>query len=134
MSSTRYRVTFLLLGLAFALVVVFAVVLAPGGERFELPDAVESITPSNGETVLRQIDLRIDMMVGYDIELFIDGVKIPDDEIGLIEATGVRVWSPGVSSTFEEWSLGTHSIGITYESVSGGRVDVGALSWIFRVQ
>ena len=133
MSATRYRVIFLALGIALALVVVFAVVWAPGGQGFELPDAVESITPFDGETVLRQIDLRIDMAVGYDIELFVDGVKIPDGEITVTEATGRRVWAPGPSKTFTEWTLGTHSVGITYERISG-RVDVGTLSWVFRVQ
>lgn len=132
-SPTRYRVLFLLLGIALALVVVFAVVWAPGGREFRLPDAVDSISPSQGVTVQRQIDLTIDMRVGYEIELFVDGVRIPDDEISFTAATGLYVWAPGSSSTFPEWSVGTHSIGITYERVSG-RVDVGTLSWVFRVQ
>lgn len=132
-SPTRYRILFLLLGLALALVVVFAVVWAPGGRGFELPDAVESVSPSNGDTVLRQIDLEIDMRIGYDIELFVDGLRIPDDEIGFTTATGRYVWAPGPGKTFEEWTQGTHSVGITYESVSGG-IDIGQLSWVFRVQ
>jgi hypothetical protein len=133
MSPTRYRVMFLLLGMVFTLVVIFAVVWAPGGREFRLPAAVESIAPGNGETVLRQIDLRIDMQVGYSIELFIDGVQIPAEEIRFTEATGRYVWAPGPASTFDEWSPGAHSIGIRYESV-GGRVDAGQVSWVFRVQ
>ena len=133
MSQTRYRIIFMILGLALALVVMFAVVWAPGGREFQLPAAVESIAPGNGETVLRQIDLQIDMQVGYDIELFIDGRLIPPSEITFTEATGKYVWRPGPGRTFEEWTLGAHSIGITYERVSG-RIDVGSLSWVFRVQ
>lgn len=124
---------FLLLGVAFALVVVFAVIWAPGGREFRLPVAVESISPGNGETVLRQIELRVDMQFGYAIELFIDGVQIPADEISFTEATGRYVWVPGPAKALTEWSLGTHSIGITYERTSG-RIDVGQVSWIFRVQ
>ncbi len=133
MRPTRYRVIFLLLGLALALVVVFAVLWAPGGREFRLPAAIESISPGNGETVLRQIDLRVDMQVGYTIQLFIDGVHIPTDEISFTAATGLHVWVPGPTKTFREWTLGTHSIGITYER-STGRVDVGQASWVFRVQ
>ena len=133
MSSTRYRMIFLLLGLAFALVVVFAVLWAPGGREFRLPAAIESISPDNGETVLRQIDLRVDMQVGYTIELFVDGVQIPAAEISFTAATGRYVWVPGPTKTFTEWSLGTHSIGVTYER-SSGRIDVGQASWVFRVQ
>ncbi len=133
MSSTRYRVMFLGLGIAFALVIVFAVVWAPAGREIRLPMAVESISPADGATVQRQIGLQIDMQVGYEIELFIDSVRIPDDEIGFTAATGRYVWEPGPASTFSEWSPGTHSVSINYERTSG-RVDVGALRWVFRVQ
>lgn len=132
-SPTRYRIMFLLLGIAFALVIMFAVVWAPGGREFRLPAAVESISPGNGETVLRRIDLRIDMQVGYTIELFIDRVLVPADEISFTEATGLYVWVPGPGRTFDEWTLGTHTVGITYERVSG-RVDAGQVSWAFRAQ
>lgn len=133
-SPTRYRVIFLLLGVALALVVVFAVVGTPAGREFELPPAVEDISPGNDETVLRQIDLRIDMQVGYTIELFIDGVRIPEREIRSIEATGVYIWEPGPSRAFAEWAPGAHSVGIIYERTGADRVDVGSLSWVFRVQ
>lgn len=133
MSPTRYRIAFLLLGIALALIVIFAVVFAPGGGEFELPAAVESISPGNDETVLRQIDLTIDMAVGYDIELFVDGVRIPESEIAFTEATGVHVWHPGPPSAPTEWSAGFHSVHINYERISG-RVDVGSVSWVFRVQ
>jgi hypothetical protein len=124
---------FLLLGVALALVVLFAVVLTPGGRSFRLPTAVESVSPSDGATVLRQIDLRIDMQVGYSIQLFVDGVKIPDAELDFTAATGRYIWAPGPEGTFSEWSPGPHSVRISYERMSG-RVDVGEVGWVFRVQ
>jgi hypothetical protein len=133
-SPTRYRVLFLVLGLALALVVVFAVVWAPGGREFRLPAAVERISPYNGDAVLRQIELRVDMQAGYTIELFVDGVRIPDDEIAATEATAQYVWAPGPDKTFAEWSRGTHSVGIRYERIAADGIDVGQLSWVFRVQ
>ena len=133
MSPTRYRIFFLLLGVALALIVIFAVVFAPGGDEFRLPEAVESISPENDDTVLRQIDLTIDMAVGYEIELFVDGVPIPDDEITVTKATGRHVWRPGPAAVFPEWSYGLHSVHIIYERIAGG-VDIGSVSWVFRVQ
>lgn len=124
---------FLGLGVAFALVVVFAVVWAPEGREFRLPAAVESISPAEGAIVQRQIGLQIDMQVGYEIELFIDGFRIPEGEIGYTRATGRYVWEPGPNTTFSEWSAGAHSVRINYERTSG-RVDVGAFGWVFRVQ
>jgi hypothetical protein len=132
-SPTRYRIVFLLLGIALALIVIFAVVFSPGGGEFELPAAVQSISPGNNETVLRQIDLTIDMAIGYDIELFVDGARIPNSEIAFTEATGVHIWKPGASSTRTEWSAGFHSVHINYERATG-RIDVGSVSWVFRVQ
>ena len=132
-SATRYRVLFLLLGMALALVVVFAVVLAPGGNGFELPPAIESVSPGNGETVLRQIDLTIDMQVGYTIDVFVDGVHIPSDEIRFSEATGRHTWVPGPTKTFPEWASGLHSVQVSYIRL-GGRADAGDVRWTFRVQ
>ena len=132
-TPTRYRMMFLLLGVALVLVVMFAVVFAPGGGEFTLPEAIDNIEPGNNETVQRQIDLVVDMAVGYRIELFIDGVRIPDDEIAVTPATGRHVWRPGVSSTFGEWTSGLHSVLVNYESISG-TIDVGSVGWVFRVQ
>ena len=133
MTATRYRVLFLSLGVAFALVVVFAVVLAPGGTETAIPPAVESIAPANNETVQRQTALTVDMQVGYDIDLYIDGVKIPADEVAHTQATGKFVWTPGPATTFSEWSPGLHSVQVSYVRVSG-RADAGEVRWTFRVQ
>ena len=122
-----------MLGIALALVVIFAVLFTPGGGEFELPGAVESITPGNDETVLRQIDLSIDMGIGYDIEVFVDGVRIPPVEIAVTEATGLHVWQPGPGKAFSEWSSGLHSVQVNFEKTSG-RADVGSIRWVFRVQ
>lgn len=132
MSPTRYRILFLALGIALVLVVLFAVVFAPGGGEFSLPDAVDSISPGNDATVQRQIDLTIDMAVGYRITLFVDGVRIPEDEITVTEATGRHSWAPGPSSVFSEWAPGLHSVYFEYESL-GSRIDIGTVNWVFRV-
>ena len=122
-----------MLGIALTLVVVFAVVTVPGGTEFSLPDAVESVSPANGETVQRQIELRIDMQVGYEIELFVDGVPIPPTEIAFVQATGRYSWVPGPGRALAEWPAGLHTARMTFERVSG-RFDTGELHWTFRIQ
>jgi len=124
---------YLLLGLALIGVVVFAVVLGPDTQQAALPDAVEAISPADSSTVLRQTDLVVDMSVGYEIALFVDGRAIPDSEITFVEGTGVRTWIPGPGKTFEEWTPGLHSVLVTYDRIAGG-VDIGELRWVFRVQ
>lgn len=133
MNDTRYRLAFLGLGLALIAVIVFTVVLFPDADEVRLPTAVEAVAPGDGDTVLRQTDLVIDMALGYEIEVYIDQVLVPLEEFATIEATGTYTWVPGPGKTFEEWSPGLHRVLIRYERTAGG-VDFGELRWVFRVQ
>lgn len=133
MNQNRYRLTFALLGLALAAVVVFAVLVSPTGRVTPLPPAIDSIEPQNDAVVLRQTDLVIDMAVGYRIELVVDGELIPESELDITEATGVHVWRPGPGRTFTEWVPGIHTIQVDYERLTGS-ADVGTVRWVFRAQ
>ncbi len=133
MSRTRYRVVFTLLGIALAAVIVLAVVLSPSGRETKLPAAVDSYAPVDGATVLRQTQLVIDMAPGYDIDLVVDGVAIPDAEIDVIPETGRFTWTPGPDKTLAEWAPGLHAIAVDWDR-SSGLPDPGSLRWSFRVQ
>ncbi len=133
MSDLRYRLIYLGLGMALIAVVVFAVVLSPDAPLPELPEAIEEIAPGDGDTVLRQTDLTIDMAIGYEIEVFIDSVFIPPSEFTYVEPTATWTWVPGPGKSFAAWDPGLHSVLIRYERVVGG-VDFGEYRWVFRVQ
>jgi hypothetical protein len=132
-SSNGYRLVFALLGLALAAVVIWVVAVAPSGRDVPLPAAVERISPADGDTVLRQIGLVIDMQPGYAIELYVDGTRIPPGEIRSIAPTGRFEWSPGPEATFPEWTPGVHAVHLTWDRVND-LPDPGELSWTFRVQ
>ena len=121
------------LGLALIIVVVFAVVLSPDAPLAELPEAIEEIAPGDGDTVLRQTDLTIDMAIGYEIEVFIDSLPVPESEFSYVEPTGLWTWVPGPGKLYEAWEPGLHSVLVRYERVVGG-VDFGEFRWVFRVQ
>ena len=133
MSPNRYRITFALLGVALAAVVVGAVLLAPRGSTVELPAAVEAISPADGATVLRQTQLEIDMQVGYRIEVFVDGTPIPFDELAFTEPTGRYVWRPAEGGTLEQWTPGLHAVLVRWDR-DVGFPDSGEIRWSFRVQ
>ncbi len=133
MSPTRYRVILLLLGVLFAAVIVGAVILTPSGDAPRLPDALESFSPADGATVLRQTRIEIDLAVGYDIDLVVDGVSIPDSELDVIEQTGRFAWVPGPGKTFDEWAPGFHTIEVSWERRTG-LPDPGSIRWSFRAQ
>lgn len=133
MSRTRYRIVLTLLGVLFAAVVIGAVILAPSGDAPRLPAAVESFSPGDGDIVLRQTRIELDLAVGYDIDLVVDGVPIPDSELKVVPETGRFEWAPGPGKTFEEWAPGFHAIEVTWDR-SSGLPDPGSLRWSFRVQ
>jgi hypothetical protein len=108
------------------------VVLAPSGEPVEIPAPLERIFPAPGDTVVRQTAVEIDLPVGYSIELFVDGVPIPSDEIGSTASTGVYVWRPAPGGTIETWPGGEHTVRVAWDRTEGGRPDPGEYEWVFR--
>mgnify|MGYP001814047530 FL=1 len=129
----RYRITFTLLGLALAVVAVGAVVFAPSGRPDEVPEVVESYSPQNESTVLRQTRVQIDLPVDYGIDLVIDGVAIPDEEIDATPETGRFTWRPDETTIIPEWTPGFHTVWVRWDRISG-LPDPGEWTWTFRVQ
>ena len=129
----RYRITFTLLGLALAAVAVGAVVFAPSGTPSEPPDTLEGFSPGNEATVLRQINIEIDLPPNYQIDLVVDGVAIPNDEITVVEETGQFSWEPGPNTIIPEWVPGFHTVWVRWDRISG-LPDPGEWVWTFRVQ
>ncbi len=129
----RYRLTFTLLGLALAAVAIGAVVFAPSGTASDPPDTLESYSPEDNATVLRQIGIEIDLPVNYQIDLVVDGVAIPAEEIRVTEETGKFYWEPGDTTIIPEWSTGIHTVWVRWDRISG-LPDPGEWIWSFRVQ
>lgn len=133
MNERTYRLIYGALALALVVTVVLAARFgSPAGDAVELPPPLEAIRPRPGDQVLRQAFLQVDLPVGYELELTIDGFRIPEGEIGFIAGTGVYTWSPGIERSFLEWSAGTHEIEIRWDTMSG-LPDPGGYSWSFRV-
>lgn len=129
----RYRIIFTLLGLALAAVAIGAVVLAPSGREATPPEVVESYSPADGSTVLRQIGVAIDLPVNYSIDLVVDGVPIPDEEIDVTVETGRFAWRPGPTTIIPEWTPGIHTVWVRWDRTTG-LPDPGEWIWSFRVQ
>jgi hypothetical protein len=133
MKDTTYRLVYAGLGLALAAVIGLAVVFSPNGTGSPLPDAVERIFPLPNDAVIRQTSLEIDMQVGYEIVLFVDGFRISPIEIGVQTGTNRYQWQPAPGRFLESWAPGPHEIRIEWERVTG-LPDPGSYSWTFRVQ
>lgn len=132
MTDRRYMTIFLALGMAAAVVVVLGFLFgSPDTGREPLPGVIEQIAPLPGSQTPLQTAIEVDMPVGYRVEIFVDGFRVPDSEVRFVEGTGVHSWSPTRSRTIV-WSPGAHTVSIRWRKLSG-IPDEGEHSWSFRV-
>lgn len=123
-------------GLAALLIAVIALGIAfyPEGTPSQLPPVVESVSPRPNDAALRQAIIEIDIKTGYILDLYVDGFRVPDNEITVVEATGVYRWSPSpISAYLTEWQPGNHTVLIKWDTAAGP-ADAGYYEWTFRVQ
>jgi hypothetical protein len=107
------------------------IVLNRSGEELVLPEQVEAISPRPGDLVPPQASVEIDLPVGYQADIYVDGWLVPDADF--VEATGVYRWAPSPQSpTITEWAPGAHTIRVVWDTFSG-LPDPGEFEWNFRV-
>ena len=132
MTDRRYLLIFLGLGLAVVAVAVLGFVFgSPDSRQDPLPAVLEEISPQPGSQVPMQTPIEVDMPVGYRVEMFVDGFRVPDSEVRFVEGTGVHSWAPTRSSSIV-WGPGSHTVSIRWRKLSG-LPDEGQHSWSFRV-
>lgn len=126
-----YRLIYIGLALIGIAAITLGILLSPEGEQTELPGPIESVSPVPGARVPPQAAVEIDLEVGYEAEIVIDGWPINDATF--VEATGVYRWAPNASHpTITEWTPGEHTVRITWNTYTG-LPDTGSFQWTFRV-
>lgn len=126
-----YRLIYTGLALVGVAAIALGIVLTPAGEVADLPDPIESISPRPGSLVPPQTAIEIDLQVGYEAQIVVDGWPIGDATF--VAATGVYRWAPSPSHpTIDEWTPGEHTVHITWNTYTG-LPDTGSFEWTFRV-
>lgn len=126
-----YRLIYIGLGLIAVSAIAFGFVFATDGESVEFPEPVEAVSPAPGDMVPPQAAIEIDLAVGYEANITVDGWPINDAQF--VEATGVYRWAPSVDHpTIQEWTPGEHTVTIVYNTYTG-LPDTGSFKWTFRV-
>ncbi len=125
--------TYSLLSLTLVAIVAGAMFLIPAGDPEELPSAVESYSPRDGDLVANPIKVVIDLQANYRVQFVIDGIPIPQAQMDSIVETGRHQFSPGEGKVIERWSPGDHTVIGSW--IGGqGEVDGGTLVWTFTVR
>jgi hypothetical protein len=127
-----------------------------GRDAMNLPEAIESIDPGDGDRVLRQTRLFVDFATGYEGTMLVNGVEIPVvriDELTAADGTApqpgeqvvlppVAIYDPGNATLvfqptegapIESLSQGTHEVTVVYWRIEDGRERSRQFSWTFRV-
>jgi hypothetical protein len=65
-----------------------------GRDATNLPEAIEQISPGQGERVLRQSQVIVDFIEGYTATLTIDVIELPTTRLDEVVATGKQI-APG---------------------------------------
>jgi hypothetical protein len=133
MDSHRHLRLLLLLGSALVALVAGVILVYPSGEPAALPEPLEAVSPPPGDAVVGQVTLEIDLPVGYVIDLVVDGVVVPRDQVVAVEALGIFRWSPGPGGVIERWEPGEHIIEVSWDRIPGRLPDPGVFSWRFRL-
>ncbi len=126
-----YRLIYIGLGLVGVAAVVLGFVLSTEGEEVVLPEALESVSPQPGSLVPPQTSIEVDLQVGYEATIFVDG--FPVNNATFVDATGVYRWSPSPTDpVVNEWAPGDHTVRVVWDTYSG-LPDPGSFEWSFRV-
>jgi hypothetical protein len=126
-----------------------------GRDAQKLPAVIEDINPGPGDEVLRQSQVFIDFVEGYEAELTIDGIVLPVTRLDELTANGATpkpgaqvdipptaIYDPGNytisfmpqdGAPITEFTQGMHDATVTYWKVTDGRNKSKSFSWQFEV-
>lgn len=124
-----------------------------GRDASNLPDAIESISPANGDEVLRQAQVIVDFVEGYNAVLTIDGIELPTTRLDELTANGAApqpgaqvelpptaIFDPGNyiisyqpqdGAPIEEFAQGDHIASVRYWSIQDGEQSARIYNWKF---
>lgn len=103
------------------------------GESDGSPEAqvIEALIPEDQDKVLQQGDVGIDLLSGWDAELAINGVVIPDQQLERIDELGRITFRPGEGKVIEAHQAGQNCATATYWQKATGPDVSFTRSWCF---
>ena len=96
MKKIDYKLLIISVGISAGLV-LFVIGMSTGlsgRDATNLPEAIEQISPGQGDQVLQQTQIIVDFIEGYTATLTIDGIELPTTRLDEVVATGKQI-APG---------------------------------------
>jgi hypothetical protein len=117
--------------------VVFAAQLAETGDDVAEPvvtgEAAERLIPARGSEILAQERVGIDLAVGFDAVLRLNGMAIPEDQ--LIRRNGVNeiLYGPAEDDAAVEFMAGENCLEADVWPLEDGPAAARTITWCFNV-
>ena len=137
--STRFKiVASAVVAVAVALLVVAVRSFNDGNDdpvlRSGDQDVVEALIPRRDAQVPRQSRVGIDLAIGWEGTLVIDGVEIPADQLDVTPELGLIEYTPGDGKAVEELRPGQNCVSaVIWRSQDGRGVADRTVPWCFEV-
>ena len=157
MKKIDYKLLTISIGISAGLV-LFVIGMSTGltgRDSSNLPDAIEQISPGQGDQVLQQTEIIVDFVEGYTATLKIDGIELPTTRLDEIISTGKQIapgaqidlpptavfdvgnyiisYLPQPGAPITELSQGEHTGSVRYWLIKDGENASRTYSWTFFV-
>ena len=98
------------------------------------PDVVEHLIPGQGDDVIRQAELGIDLAPGYEGDLILNGVAIPTKQLRLVPPQNQVFFTPGRGKVVERLNAGPNCMtAVVWRSALGrGSANDQSFTWCFN--
>jgi len=126
-----------------------------GRDATNLPEAIEQISPGQGDQVLQQSEIIVDFIEGYTATLTIDGIELQTTRLDEIVATGKQItpgaqidlpptaifdvgnyiisYLPQPGAPIAELTQGEHKGSVRYWLIRDGENSSRTYSWTFFI-
>ena len=147
----------LVIACGLALIIFGLTSAMTGTDGIDRPEAIESVQPvENAVQVLRQDQIIVDLVAGYEARLVVDGIELPTTVIGQsdvdpnvqaqpgqqIDVPTTAVFDPGNAvisfqpvegALIETFTEGTHEATVYFWKIEEGPEEASSYSWTFEV-
>lgn len=143
------------LAVGFVLIILGLNSAVTGREAENLPDTIENISPGPGDTVLRQSQIYVDLVAGYEAVLILDGLELPVTRLDELQGSGAQPrpgaqvelpptaiydagnfsisFQPQEGAAITGLFQGRHTASVVYWKVDESREKAQSFTWTFVV-
>ncbi len=137
MSQARYRLLIAVLVAAAGAALFFGVRATDTGDDEPIgtrTGVVERFIPREGDEVLRQAELGVDLAPGYEGAIRVNGVDIPTDQLRLVPEQNQVFFTPGDGTVVERLRAGVNCAEVqAWKSADGrGTANDRYFTWCFE--